>query len=170
MRGTLEAPLRAGHIERIYRRGIGQTPVVVVGREEDRARVRRMIERAPGAYALAGEVGCGDSGVDLAALRGRWIARGAGGGPGRRGAPPRRGVPGAPALRAVARHPVAGRAGGPRLDAEPPAVSRAWDFPSRGQLPRLDNSQRALKRALDVTVSLGGLLLLSPLFLAVALR
>jgi exopolysaccharide biosynthesis polyprenyl glycosylphosphotransferase len=34
--------------------------------------------------------------------------------------------------------------------------------------PRLDNSQRALKRTLDVTVSLGGLVLLSPLFLAVA--
>jgi hypothetical protein len=51
-------------IEKIYRRGIGQTPVVVVGREEDRARVRRTIERAPGAYSLAGEVG-----VDLGALR-----------------------------------------------------------------------------------------------------
>jgi hypothetical protein len=56
-------------IEKIYRRGIGQTPVVVVGREEDRARVRRTIERAPSAYSLAGEVSCGDSGVDLAALR-----------------------------------------------------------------------------------------------------
>src|SRR5215207_3000718 len=56
-------------IEKIYRRGLGQTPVVVVGREEDRSRVRRMIERAPGAYSIAGEVGCGDLGVDLAALR-----------------------------------------------------------------------------------------------------
>jgi exopolysaccharide biosynthesis polyprenyl glycosylphosphotransferase len=35
--------------------------------------------------------------------------------------------------------------------------------------PRLDNNQRALKRALDLAVSVGGLALLSPLFLAVAL-
>jgi exopolysaccharide biosynthesis polyprenyl glycosylphosphotransferase len=34
--------------------------------------------------------------------------------------------------------------------------------------PRLDNTQRALKRALDVAVSVVGLALLSPLFLAVA--
>ncbi|HEX5974230.1 MAG TPA: sugar transferase, partial [Rubrobacteraceae bacterium] len=35
--------------------------------------------------------------------------------------------------------------------------------------PRLDNTQRVLKRALDVTVSVGGLVFLSPLFLAVAI-
>jgi exopolysaccharide biosynthesis polyprenyl glycosylphosphotransferase len=35
--------------------------------------------------------------------------------------------------------------------------------------PALDNTQRTLKRVLDVTVSLGGLVLLAPLFLAVAI-
>jgi exopolysaccharide biosynthesis polyprenyl glycosylphosphotransferase len=50
-----------------------------------------------------------------------------------------------------------------------PAVSQSLGLPLlEVSYPRLDNSQRALKRALDVTVSLGGLLLLSPLFLAVA--
>ncbi|HEX2180644.1 MAG TPA: hypothetical protein VHH10_00055, partial [Rubrobacteraceae bacterium] len=56
-------------VERIYRRGIGQTPVVLVGREDDRSRVRQMMERVPGAYSLAGEVNCDEAGVDLEALR-----------------------------------------------------------------------------------------------------
>jgi hypothetical protein len=54
-------------IERIYRRGLGQTPVVVVGRGEDRKGVRQTMESAPGAYSIAGEVDLG--GGDLAALR-----------------------------------------------------------------------------------------------------
>jgi exopolysaccharide biosynthesis polyprenyl glycosylphosphotransferase len=50
-----------------------------------------------------------------------------------------------------------------------PAVSQSLGLPLlEVRYPRLDNSQRVLKRALDVTVSLGGLVLLSPLFLAVA--
>jgi lipopolysaccharide/colanic/teichoic acid biosynthesis glycosyltransferase len=133
-------------IEKIYRRGIGQTPVVVVGREEDRVRVRRTIERVPGAYALAGEVIL--VGAELLpdeeflellrSVRLRGI--------------PLRVVPGALAL-------MRSR----------PAVSQSLGLPLlEVSYPRLDNSQRALKRALDVTVSLGGLLLLSPLFLAVA--
>ncbi len=56
-------------IERIYRRGLGRTPVVVVGRGEDRARVRQAMERAPGAYSIADEMDLGAGGVDVAALR-----------------------------------------------------------------------------------------------------
>ena len=56
-------------IGRIYRRGFGQTPVLLVGNEEDRTRLRRMMERAPGAYVLAGEVDLG--GADLTTLRER---------------------------------------------------------------------------------------------------
>src|SRR5215210_1722062 len=56
-------------IGRIYRRGFGQTPVLVVGNEEDRTRLRRMMEHAPGAYVLAGEVDLGGAEVDLAVLR-----------------------------------------------------------------------------------------------------
>jgi exopolysaccharide biosynthesis polyprenyl glycosylphosphotransferase len=157
-------------IERIYRRGIGQTPVVVVGREEDRARVRRMIERAPGAYALAGEVGCGDSGVDLVALRetlDRTEARevvlvGAELLPDEEFLELLRSV----RLRGIPLRVVPGALA---LMRSRPAVSQSLGLPLLDvSYPRLDNSQRALKRALDVTVSLGGLLLLSPLFLAVA--
>jgi exopolysaccharide biosynthesis polyprenyl glycosylphosphotransferase len=152
-------------IEKIYRRGIGQTPVVVVGREEDRARVRRTIERAPGAYSLAGEVG-----VDLAALRetlDRTEARevilvGAEFLPDEEFLELLRSV----RLRGIPLRVVPGALA---LMRSRPAVSQSLGLPLlEVSYPRLDNSQRALKRALDVTVSLGGLLLLSPLFLAVA--
>ena len=158
-------------IERIYRRGLGQTPVVVVGRGEDRARVRQAMERAPGAYSIVGEVDLGTSGVDLAALRETLERTGARGvilvGAERlpdeellellrsvrlRGVPLRV-VPGALAL--MRGHPVLSESMGlPLLEV---------------RYPRLDNTQRVLKRALDVAVSVGGLALLSPLFLAVAL-
>ena len=156
-------------IERIYRRGLGQTPVVVVGRGEDRARVRQTMERAPGAYSIVGEVDLG--GGDLAALRETLDNTGARGvilvGAERlpdeellellrsvrlRGVPLRV-VPGALAL--MRGHPVLSESMGlPLLEV---------------RYPRLDNTQRVLKRALDVAVSVGGLALLSPLFLAVAL-
>jgi exopolysaccharide biosynthesis polyprenyl glycosylphosphotransferase len=156
-------------IEKIYRRGFGQTPVVVVGTREDRTRVRRTMERAPGAYSIADEVDLGTSGVDLAALRETLDRTGARGvilvGAERlqdeellellrsvrlRGVPLRI-VPGALAL--MRSHPVLSESMGlPLLEV---------------RYPQLDNTQRALKRALDVAVSLGGLVLLSPLFLGV---
>jgi exopolysaccharide biosynthesis polyprenyl glycosylphosphotransferase len=159
-------------VGRIYRRGIGQTPIVAVGREEDRARVRRMMNRAPGAYSLVGEVdlGSGGSGVDLAALRETLDRTGARGviliGAERlpdeeflellrsvrlRGVPLRV-VPGALALMR-SRTVVSQSMGLPLLEV---------------RYPQLDNTQRALKRTFDVVISLGGLVLLSPLFLAVA--
>ena len=158
-------------IERIYRRGLGQTPVVVVGMGEDRARVRQAMERAPGAYSIADEVDLGTAGVDLAALRETLDNTGARGvilvGAERlpdeellellrsvrlRGVPLRV-VPGALAL--MRSHPVLSETMGlPLLEV---------------RYPRLDNTQRVLKRTLDVAVSVGGLTLLSPLILAVAL-
>ena len=156
-------------IERIYRRGLGQTPVVVVGTWEDRKGVRQTMESAPGAYSIADEVDLGPSGVDLAVLRETLDRTGARGvvlvGAERlpdeellellrsvrlRGVPLRV-VPGALAL--MRSHPVLSESMGlPLLEV---------------RYPRLDNTQRALKRALDVAVSLGGLVLLSPLFLSV---
>ena len=158
-------------VERIYRRGLGQTPVVVVGNEADRALVRRTMERAPSAYSIAGEVDLGTGGVDLAALRGTLDGTGARDvilvGAERlpddkflellrsvrlRGVPLRV-VPGALAL-------MRGR----------PILSEGMGLPLlEVRYPQLDNTQRALKRALDVVVSLLGLVLLSPLLLAVAL-
>ncbi len=47
---------------RIYRRGFGRTPVLVIGPQEDRARLRRMMGQATGAYVLAGELDIGGGG------------------------------------------------------------------------------------------------------------
>jgi exopolysaccharide biosynthesis polyprenyl glycosylphosphotransferase len=129
------------------------------------------MERAPGAYSIADEVDLGKEGVDLAAVRETLDNTGARGvilvGAERlpdeellellrsvrlRGVPLRV-VPGALAL--MRGHPVLSETMGlPLLEV---------------RYPRLDNTQRVLKRALDVAVSVGGLALLSPLFLAVAL-
>jgi exopolysaccharide biosynthesis polyprenyl glycosylphosphotransferase len=158
-------------IEKIYRRGLGQMPMVVVGREEDRARVRQAMERAPGAYSIADEVDLGDGGVDLETLRetlNRTEARdvilvGA-----ERLSDDEflellrsvrlRGVP----LRVVP--------GVLAMMRSRPVLSESMGLPLlEVRYPQLDNTQRALKRVLDVAVSLLGLVLLSPLFLAVAL-
>ncbi len=157
-------------IETFYRRGIGRTPVVAVGGEEDLAKVRRLMRRAPGAYELVGELDLGDGGVNLEALRETLdhteargvILVGAERLPDEallellrsvrlRGVPLRV-VPGALAL-------MRGR----------PVLSQSMGLPLlEVSYPRLDNTQRALKRTLDVAVSVGGLLSLAPLFLVVA--
>ena len=157
-------------VERIYRRGIGQTPVVLVGREDDRSRVRSMMERAPGAYSLAGEVDCDGAGVNLAALRETLDRTGA-----REvillGAELLPDEEFLEILRSVRLRgmPLRVVPGALALMRSRPAVSRSLGLPLlEVGYPRLDNSQRVLKRALDVTVSVAGLILLSPLFAAVA--
>ncbi len=153
---------------RIYRRGFGQTPVLVVGNEEDRTRLRRMMEHAAGAYVLAGEMDI--AGGDLAALRETLDRTDARGvvlvGAERlpddelldivqsvrlRGIPLRV-VPGAFAL-------MRGRT----------LLSEGMGMPLlEVHYPGLDNTQRTLKRVLDVAGSVCGLTILSPLLLAVA--
>ncbi|HEY6689783.1 MAG TPA: sugar transferase [Rubrobacter sp.] len=159
-------------IGRIYRRGFGQTPVLLVGDDEGRTRLRRMMEHVPGAYALAGEVDLGSGGgAYLASVREVLDRTGARGVVlvGAEGLPdeellelvysvrlrgvPLRVVPGAFAL-------MRGRT----------ILSEGMGLPLlEVHYPGLDNTQRTLKRVLDVAVSLGGLVLLSPLFLAVAI-
>jgi exopolysaccharide biosynthesis polyprenyl glycosylphosphotransferase len=157
-------------IGRIYRRGFGQTPVLLVGDDESRTRLRRMMEHVPGAYVLAGEVDLG-SGAYLASVRemlDRTEARGVVlvGAEGlsdeelldlvhsvRLRGVPLRVVPGAFAL-------MRGRT----------ILSEGMGLPLlEVHYPGLDNTQRTLKRVLDVTVSVVGLVLLLPLFLAVAI-
>jgi exopolysaccharide biosynthesis polyprenyl glycosylphosphotransferase len=158
-------------VARVYRRGLGQTPVLVAGRKPDRARVLRTMERAGGAYVLAGEVDLEGGAADLAALRIALdstdarvvVLAGAERLPDdgllellhsvRLRGIPLRVVPGALAL-------MRGRT----------ILSEGMGMPLlEVRYPRLDNSQRVLKRALDVAVSASGLLLLVPLFLAIAL-
>lgn len=158
-------------VARVYRRGFGQTPVLVAGREPDRARVLRTMERADGAYVLAGEVGLEGGAADLAALRAALdetdarivVLAGAERLPDdellellrsmRLRGVPLRVAPGALAL-------MRGRT----------ILSEGMGMPLlEVRYPQLDNSQRALKRALDIAVSLAGILLLWPFFLVAAL-
>ncbi len=158
-------------IEKIYRRGLGKTPAILMGSTEELSRVRETLERSPGAYSLVGELDTGDGHVDFAALREKLdgtaarsvILAGAERLPDEqlldllrsvrlRGLKMRV-VPGAITL--MRSRPVLSRSGGP------PLLEVGY--------PQLDNTQRTLKRALDVTGSLAGLILLSPLLLFVAL-
>jgi exopolysaccharide biosynthesis polyprenyl glycosylphosphotransferase len=155
-------------IEKIYRRGLGQTPVVVVGRGEDRTRVCQSMESAPSPYSIVGEVNLGG---DLAALRETLDRTGARGVilVGAERLPDEqflellrsvrlRGVP----LRVVP--------GALALMRSQPILSESMGLPLlEVRYPRLDNTQRAFKRALDVVLSLCALVLLSPLFAATAL-
>src|SRR5215212_289010 len=160
-------------IGRIYRRGFGQTPVLLVGDAEGRTRLRRMMEHVPGAYALAGEVDLGSGGGDayLASVRevlDRTEARGV-------VLVGAEGLPDEELLDLI--HSVRLRGVPLRVVPGAFALMRGRTILSEGMgvpllevhYPGLDNTQRTLKRVLDVAVSVGGLVLLSPLFLAVAI-
>ena len=157
-------------IGRIYRRGFGQTPVLLVGDDEGRTRLRRMMEHVPGAYALAGEVDLG-SGAYLASVR-EMLDRTEARGVVLVGA---EGLPDEELLDLV--HSVRLRGVPLRVVPGAFALMRGRTILSEGvglpllevHYPGLDNTQRTLKRVLDATVSLVGLVLLSPLFLAVAI-
>jgi len=160
-------------IGRIYRRGFGQTPVLLVGDEEGRTRLRRMMERAPGAYVLAGEADLGSGGRDayLASVR-ELLDRTEAHGVVLVGAER---LPDEELLELI--HSVRLRGVPLRVVPGAFALMRGRTILSEGMgvpllevhYPGLDNTQRTLKRVLDVTVSVGGLVLLSPLFLAVAI-
>jgi exopolysaccharide biosynthesis polyprenyl glycosylphosphotransferase len=160
-------------IGRIYRRGFGQTPVLLIGDSEGRTRLRRMMEQVPGAYVLAGEVDFGGGGPDayLASVRevlDRTEARGV-------VLVGAEGLPDEELLELI--HSVRLRGVPLRVVPGAFALMRGRTILSEGMgvpllevhYPGLDNTQRTLKRVLDVVVSVGGLVLLSPLFLAVAL-
>jgi exopolysaccharide biosynthesis polyprenyl glycosylphosphotransferase len=155
---------------RIYRRGFGQTPVLVVGNQEDRTRLRRMMGHATDAYILAGEVDMAGGESDLASLRetlDRTDARGVVIVGAER-------LPDDELLELV--HSVRLRGIPLRVVPGAFALMRGRTILSEGMglpllevhYPGLDNTQRTLKRVLDVAGSVCGLLLLSPLLLAVA--
>jgi len=155
---------------RIYRRGFGRTPVLVVGTEEDRRRLRRMMGHTTDAYVLAGEVDIEGGEVALASLRetlDRTDARGVVIVGAER-------LPDDDLLDLV--HSVRLRGIPLRVLPGAFALMRGRTILSEGMglpllevhYPGLDNTQRTLKRVLDVAGSVCGLLLLSPLLLAIA--
>ena len=155
---------------RVYRRGFGRTPVLVVGTEEDRKRLRRTMGQANDAYVLAGEVDIAGGEADLASLRealDRTSARGVVIVGAER-------LPDDDLLDLV--HSVRLRGIPLRVVPGAFALMRGRTILSEGMglpllevhYPGLDNTQRTLQRILDVAGSVCGLLLLSPLLLAVA--
>jgi exopolysaccharide biosynthesis polyprenyl glycosylphosphotransferase len=157
-------------IDSIYHRGLGRIPALVVGKEEDRKRVLDAMEKKPGAYASAGELDLfGNGGANLAPLREALdrtrvrdvILAGAE----KLGDTEFLDLLRSMRLRKVRMRMVPGAAvlvGRPVLSEDIGIPLLEVDF------PQLDNTQRALKRLLDVVGSAFGLLVLSPLLLTVA--
>jgi exopolysaccharide biosynthesis polyprenyl glycosylphosphotransferase len=158
-------------IEWIYRRGSFRIPTLVIGEREDRERLIRALDASPSAYRLVEEHDLPGGKVDLPRLREtldetevRNVLLA--------GAERLADEEFLDLLRSVRLRKV-------KLSVVPGAVTLMKGKPILLEnvgvplfevgYPRLDNTQRGLKRLLDVTGSLLGLILLSPLLLAVAL-
>ena len=156
-------------VEWIYRRGSFRMPTLVIGEKEDRRRLIRELDASPSAYRLVGELGLSDGKVDLPRLREildetevRNVIL--------VGAERLADEEFLDLLRSVRLRKV-------RLRVVPGVVTLLKSKPVLSEYvgvplfevgyPRLDNTHRSLKRLLDVTGSLAGLILLSPLLLAV---
>ena len=158
-------------IEWIYRRGSFRVPTLIIGEEEDRERLIRTLDASPTAYSFVGELDLSDGKVDLPRLRKmldetevRNVLLA--------GAERLADEPLLDLLRSV-------RLRGVKLQVVPGAITLMKSRPVlSGDVglplfevgyPHLDNTQRGLKRLLDVLVSLFGLILLSPLLITVAI-
>lgn len=158
-------------IERIYRRGLGRTTAVVMGGAGELDRVCEMLDNSSGGYTCVGRLPIQEGGIDFPALRQTLDETGA------------RSVILAGAerlsdedlldllrsvrLRGLRMRVVPGAVG---LMRTRPVLSRSGGTPLlEVGYPQLDNTQRTLKRGLDVVGSLAGLILLSPLLFAVAI-
>jgi exopolysaccharide biosynthesis polyprenyl glycosylphosphotransferase len=155
----------------MHRQDLGLVPTLVIGEDEERERVRRAVRRASAsACACVGELPTYDGGIDLRALRAKLDQTRA------------RQVIVAGAERfAEARFIEFLRACRLRqveVKVVPSAVTLMGGTSTLSQeagvpllkvgYPALDGPQRTFKRLLDIIGALGGLLLLSPLLLAVA--
>ena len=155
----------------MHRQDLGLVPTLVIGEDEERERVRRAVRRASAsACACVGELPTYDGGIDLRALRAKLDQTRA------------RQVIVAGAERfAEARFIEFLRVCRLRrveVKIVPSAVTLMGGTSTLSQeagvpllkvgYPALDGPQRTFKRLLDIIGALGGLLLLSPLLLAVA--
>ncbi len=157
-------------VEWIYRRGSFRIPTLVIGERGDRERLIRALDTSPSAYSLVGELDLSGGSVDLPRLRElldetevrNVILAGAE----RLGDEEFLDMLRSVRLRKVKLRVVPGAV---TLLKSRPVLSEYRGVPLfEVGYPRLDNTQRSLKRLLDVTGSLFGLILLSPLLLTVA--
>ncbi len=158
-------------IERIYRQGYGRMSAIVVGNAAERERVRRTMETTPGAYQCIGEINLGDPSVMLAELRRALDETGAKvvllAGAESLGDEQALDLLRSAWLRGLRLRVVPGAVA---LASSRPVLSRNAGLPLlKVSYPRLDSFQLALKRALDVSLSLVGLAMLAPVFAVLAL-
>jgi exopolysaccharide biosynthesis polyprenyl glycosylphosphotransferase len=167
--GTLRFLYEQG-VEWIYRRGSFRIPTLVIGEQEDRERLIRALDASPSPYRLVGELDLSEGRVDLPCLRElldktevrNVILAGAE----RLGDEEFLDLLRSVRLRKVKLRVVPGAV---TLLKTRPILSEYTGVPLfEVGYPSLDNTQRSLKRLLDVTGSLFGLILLSPLLLVVA--
>ena len=158
-------------IEFIYRRRSGLIPTLIIGGDAERARVRQVMEKAPGPYACVGELNLNDGAIDLPLLRqaldrtGAWNVMLA-------GAERLSDTQFLDLLRSMWLRKVEVKIlpEATTLMSSKPVISQDMGISLlEVSYPRLDNTQWALKRMLDVAVSLGGLIVLSPLLMGVAI-
>jgi len=158
-------------VEWIYRRGPFRIPTLVIGDKEDRERLTRALGTSPGAYNPVGLLDLSGGRLDLPRLRKmldetevRNVILA--------GAERLSDEEFLDLLRSVRLRRVKLRVvpGAITLLNSKPVLSEDVGVPLfEVGYPHLDNTQRGLKRLLDITGSLFGLILLSPLLIAVAL-
>ena len=157
-------------IERIYRRGLGRTTAIIMGNTDELSRICQMLDRTSGGYTCVGQLDIRNGHVDFPALRQMLdetaarsvILAGADRLPDEELLDLLRSV----RLRGLRMRVVPGAIG---LMRTRPVLSRSGGTPLlEVGYPRLDNTQRTLKRGLDLVGSTAGLLLLSPLLFTVA--
>ncbi|MBV9454974.1 MAG: sugar transferase [Rubrobacter sp.] len=158
-------------IEWIYRRGSFRVPTLTIASEEDRERLIHTLDASATAYSLVGELDLSDGKVDLQRLRKMLdetevrnvLLVGAE----RLADEPLLDLVRSVRLRGVKLQVVPGTI---TLMKSRPVLSGDVGLPLfEVGYPHLDNTQRGLKRLLDVLVSLFGLVLLSPLLMSVAI-
>ena len=158
-------------IELISRRRLGLTPTLVIGEDKERARVRQVMEKAPSTYTCIGELSINGRGVDLPLLRQTLDRTGV-----RNvvlaGTEGLSDVQFLEFLRSMSLRRVKVKVipDVTTLIDSKPTISYEMGVPLlEVGYPRLDNAQWVLKRMLDIAGSLGGLIVLSPLLIGVAL-
>jgi exopolysaccharide biosynthesis polyprenyl glycosylphosphotransferase len=154
----------------IYRRGLGRVPTLVIGRDEERARVRQLMEKKPGVSTCVGELNTNGEAISLPSLRQVLDRTGARSvilaGTERLSDVQFLDLLRSMSLRRVKVNVVPNAVA--LLDSRP-LVSRDLGIPLLELgYPRLNSTQWVLKRLLDVAGSLAGLVILSPLLIGVA--
>jgi exopolysaccharide biosynthesis polyprenyl glycosylphosphotransferase len=157
-------------VEWIYRRGSFRIPTLVIGEKEDRERLIRAFDASPSAYSLVGEFDLSGGKVDLPRLRKtldetevRNVILA--------GAEQLADEEFLDVLRSVRLRRVKLRVvpGAITLMKSKPVLLESMGVPLfEVGYPRLDNTQRGLKRLLDIVGALFGLILFSPLLITVA--